>query len=269
MREPTNAGDPNIKHHNSILITGPVGSGKTTLYRTIPGRKFVYLFDPNAEDAIRGSDDIDYLLFTPEVEDVELAVKSLKAGVGDQGRRRREPKTYWEWERDWEERYENKFFDKYDWIGFDSLTTLSEAVMDRVQYLNNRLGKHPQQDDYTAEMTTVRNIVRATTALTNVFVTVHTETQKDDLTGRIEGQLVLTGKNRIRVPLRFAHILGTKSDRNSKNEVRYYMVTKPERMYPNCRTSIKGIDPQIDVTLDWEKDLTQQGIGQWILKGTS
>jgi hypothetical protein len=251
------------------MIVGPVGSGKTQLYRQLPGRKFAYLFDPNAVDAIKGDPDIDFVEFIPDVTDLDLAVKTLKKDALDRSRRDIKPKTYVEWEADWDERYAAGFFNQYDWIIFDSATTFSEIIMDRVQSLNGRLGKHPEQADYTAEMSVMKSVFRAATSITGVVVTVHTEMDQDELTRKVYGRLLLTGRNRTRIPGRFAHILGTKVDKNSKGETRYYCLTKQNREYPALRTSIRDIEEEIDVTIDYNKQIAGQGIGKYFTVTTN
>src|SRR3989304_5664694 len=42
-----------------IFVLGSTGSGKTTQFLTLPGKKFMYLFDPNAILSIKGYD-VDY-----------------------------------------------------------------------------------------------------------------------------------------------------------------------------------------------------------------
>lgn len=268
MKEVQNAAEQSATENQSILLIGPVGQGKTTLYRTLPGRKFVYCFDPNAKNALRGSKDIDFVEFTPDVSDVDIAVKTLKAKTFDSSsaKERKEPTTYTDWEADWEERYATGFFEKYDWIIFDSLTTLSEIIMDRVQHLNMRLGKQPEQADWAAEMNTMKSIVRAAMSVGNVVCVAHTETDKDELTGAIHGKLVLTGKGRLRVPLRFSHIIGCKTDRNSKGEQQYFSKTTQDRMWPAVRTSIEELKGEVDVTIDFNKPLEGQGLGRFFTR---
>lgn len=267
MKETQNAASPDLENRNTIMFIGPVGAGKTQMYRTLPGRKFVYLFDPNARDAIQGSDDIDFVEFIPDHTDLDIAVKTLKKDSFDRSGRaeKADPKTYIEWEADWDERYSTGFFNQYDWIGFDSVTALSEIIMDRVQKLNSRLGKHPEQADYTAEMNVVKSIFRAASSITGMFCVVHTEVSKEESTGKILGQLVLTGKNRIRLPAKFAHIFGAKVDRDSKGAVKFLCVVKQDREYPAVRTSLPALreEVEIDVTLDYTKPLAGQGIGAY------
>ena len=58
MQEVSNTKDPE-SGNRKVMAIGPVGVGKTTQERTLPGKKFAYLFDPNARESLQGSD-IDY-----------------------------------------------------------------------------------------------------------------------------------------------------------------------------------------------------------------
>lgn len=269
--EPKNAQNPEDSLP-LILVVGPIGTGKTTQYRTLKpiqklgrqGKKFSYLFDPNAVQSLEGSD-IDYLSFAPDKDDLSLAAKTLKKGVGDKDKKEHEPTTYVRFQEDFDARADSGYFDQYDWLGFDSITMLSEIIMDRVQFLNGRLGKHPEQADHTAEMNIMRNIFRKATNLgLGIYVVGHTELMKDELSGLITNQLVITGKNKIRLPGRFTQIYYLSADRDKDGRPKFTCQTVLDKRHPFVRTNIKGLDPDVDVTLDWGKELVGQGLGQFI-----
>lgn len=252
-----------------VLVVGPVGVGKTTQFATLPGKKFMYIFDPNAVASLEGMD-VDYLAFIPDVDDLDLSVKTLQRKgdvvIGDKPRKKIEPTTYVEWEEDFEKRLEADFFAQYDWIGIDSLTTLSEIVMDRVLHLSKRLGKHPEQPDYTAEMNTIKNIFRVLTNLPcDLYCTAHTELQRDDASGKTYAQLLMTGRNRTRIPMRFTQIYALEVDSTSKQP--YSCNTVQDRWNPSVRTNIKGLQPKENITIDWNKSPVGQGLGRFVLQG--
>lgn len=264
MRPVQNVSTTENLARTQILAVGPLGSGKTTAFRTLPGKKFIYIFDPNGRVAL-GNDDIDFLEFIPSVDELDMSVKPLSAKKPADKvttKKRSEPRTYVDWYEDFVERCESGFFGAYDWVGLDSLTTLSECIMDRVQFLNGRLGKQPEQADYAAEMTSMRGAIRALSSLTNFYCTGHVETVKNDITGRISNELLITGKNKARLPVRFAHIFGFTADRSEKGEVVFQVRTIHDRSNPYCRTpfQLKAIE---DVTLDFNRPLEGQGIGAW------
>lgn len=275
MREIVNTKDvQEVNARRQILVCGEIGCGKTTLFSTLPGKKFMYMFDPNGRASLEAiKADVDILEFSPEQTDLDISVKTLKKEVFDKSALEKkiagekvvklEPKTYVEWETDFQYKMKEGFFNKYDWIGIDSLTTLSEMVMDRVQFLNGRLGKHPEQADYTAEMSTMRNIIRALGSMAGLYVTAHMEMGRDELTGKITGQIMMTGKNKIRIPLRFSDIFGLAFDKTEKGEPQYILKTVPDKQHPTVRTPIRGMKSIEDVTLDLSKDLDKQGLARW------
>ena len=267
LATPLNAADLAIAIQTQILCVGPLGSGKSTQFTTLPGKKFMYCFDPNATDVYRGLD-IDYLPFLPDITDVDISAKTLKSKdkqtkIDTSSLGKLEPKTYLNWERDFEQRVAQGFFAPYDWLGFDSFTTFQEIVMDRIQFLNGRLGKHPEQADWTAEMNVMRNIFRVANSSCNVFCTAHTEIFKDDFTGRVHGKIMMTGKNRVRIPLMFAHIFATYADVSTKGGATFMVKTIPDREAPVVRTSLKGLAATEDVTIDRTRSPVGQGIGKW------
>ena len=74
-----NAKDAEVSPVESILAIGTTGVGKTTQFLTLPGKKFIYLFDPNALRSLAGHD-VDYEEFRIDSMDLDLSVKSLKKG---------------------------------------------------------------------------------------------------------------------------------------------------------------------------------------------
>lgn len=264
VRDVQNASTTTPEMSKRVLLAGGIGVGKTTQFRTLKGKKFMYVFDSTALPSLEGAD-IDYVTFIPDISDLEIAVKTLKKDVGDKNIRneRLEPKTYREWEDDYQSRGADGFFEKYDWVGFDSLTTFSDIVMDRVQYLNGRLGKQPEQADWTAQMNTIRNVFRVATNLgTNIFATAHVEIQKDETLGKTYGQIILTGKLRIRLPLLFSDIFACHCE-EVEGKARFLLQTIPDRMNPVIRTTLRDLKMFENITIDWKKPVEGQGIGRW------
>lgn len=265
MDEVQNAKSVEKKPREQILMLGDVGAGKTFQFRTLKGKKFAYLFDPNAAATLAGSD-IDYLEFLPDREDLDILTKRLKkdeqGAVGDKSKTvKPEPRTFLKWEADWTERYQSGFFDKYNWLMFDSLTAFSDVIMDRVQFLNNSLGKQPEQPDYSGEMTTMRNNLRIATSLCNLYCTAHVEAHRDEVTGKVFSRLVVTGKNRLRLPLLFSNIFGASCE-VVEGKPQYQIVTVRSKDIPIARTTRK-LSPSELVTCNMAADLVGQGLGKW------
>lgn len=266
-----NARDLADSEQQRFLIAGYMGSGKSTQFLTLPGKKFAYVFDPNALQTFKGHD-IDYEAFMPEVDDLDLSVKTLKANVGDKprGGRRPEPLTYIHWEEDFEKRLESRFFDNYDWLGFDSFTNFLEIIMDRTQYLSGRLGKQPEQSDWAAQMITCQNVWRVISSLKcGVYATAHLELRQNDTSKKIYNHLMITGRLRVRIPQLFNNVWAAHADIDEKGKPIFEMQTYPDKEFPTIRTQFKTSAYE-DVTIpNFEGDLTHYGIGALLRRFTN
>lgn len=256
---------------HKFLLLGTTGTGKTSQFLTLPGKKFIYLFDPNALLTIRGHD-VDYEEFY--ATDLSLDANSLKASVtGDKHMANVRSDVYLNWEKDFEDKLTSGFFDAYDVIGMDSCTTLLDLIMDRILTINGRAGKWPQQDDYGPQMMTFTNIVRTMTGMGKmIFFTGHLSMEKDELTQKIYRVPVMTGKLKDKIPLLFSDIFATGVEQDAKWNTTYTIQTVSDTRTPTVRCSIKGLSPLEDVTIDWEQSPVGQGIGgllNWELKERS
>ena len=258
-----------------ILLIGGPGSGKTTQFLTLPGKKFLYIFDPNCLPSLEGAD-IDYEMFCPEIDDLDLSLKTLKrdkkTGVpkGDKpqraGKKRPEPQTYLNWEEHFEKHMDSGFFDQYDAIGFDSFTMFTDIAMDRILYINNRLGGNPEMGDYailTNAMVNVFRVFNSQDAL--IFCTGHYEWQVDEVTKKTRGKLIAPGRMRTRMPLIFSNIWGCICESDAENES-FVIQTRPDREFPFVRSAVKGLDMIEDVTILDFKHPERYGIGA-LIKG--
>jgi hypothetical protein len=211
--------------------------------------------------------------FIPGPSELDISVKTLKKeGDGHKHdkpaqRKKVEPLAYPAFEADFQTRCEQGWFYEqgYDWICFDSHTTFTDIVMDRVQFLNGRLGKHPEEADYTACMNLQRTILRAAigTGL-KILCTAHVEPYKDEFSGRISNRIMTIGRNRIRIPLLFSQTYATERDTDKEGKISYSLHVAGNRNFPFCRTSVKGLDPVEIITLDPDKPPEGQGLGAFV-----
>lgn len=254
-----NARDAKGTSAHRILVLGDTGGGKTTQFLTLPGKKFIYLFDPNAILSLQGYD-VDYEEFLPDR--INLSVKSLSASKGGDKTSNHQNTMYMEWEKDFDDKLKSGFFDEYDAIGIDSATTFLDLIMDRILTINGRGGSWPQQDDYGPQMVTFSNVVRTLTSMGKlVYMTGHLEVRQADGSAKMLRQPMMTGKLRTKIPLLFSDIFIAESSNDGKGNITHTLQTVPDKITTTVRTSFKGLNPSEDVTLDFNKPLEEQGLG--------
>ncbi len=253
-----NAKDAHATSNHSILLLGDTGAGKTTQLLTLPGKKFAYLFDPNAIMSLRGHD-VEVEEFLPDR--LNLSVKSLTKGKGD-STTNHQSMIYQEWERDFNKRLESGYFNNIDVIALDSATTFLDLIMDRVLTINGRAGSWPQQDDYGPQMITFINVCRQLSALgKTLLLTGHLEIKKDELQQRIFRTPMLTGRLKTKIPLLFSDVFVCEAENDGRGNIKHKIQTVPDRLTTSVRTSFRGLEPFEDVTIDWSKPVEGQGIG--------
>lgn len=259
-----NAKEANAVANHLILALGATGTGKTSQLLTLPGKKFAYLFDPNAILSLRGHD-VDYEEFYPS--NISMDVQSLsKEGKGDRVTGKSNSSVYLEWEKHADKCLKDGTFDKYDVIAFDSATTFLDIIMDRILNLNGRPGSWPHQDDYGPQMMTFTSVVRTFAGLgKTLYFTGHLSMEKDELTQAIYRIPIMTGKLKDKIPLIFSDVLAFDCQNDGRGKITYTIQTVSDRKTPTVRSSFKGLNPVQDVTIDWTKPVEGQGLGGLIL----
>lgn len=257
-----NAKDFSSPVYQKILILGGAGSGKTTQIRTLPGRKFAYLFDPAALASLSGAD-IEYEEFLPDALEMDASIKGFNKGSkSDRAPSEREPTIYMDWVKDINDKSESGFFKDFQWLCFDSLSLLANAVMDRQMYLNNRYGGIEDLADYRIVGKKIADVFRSICSLPiNIYCTGHISSFQDEKTKKIEYQIQLPGSARNALPLLFSNIwmaLPTIDDKGV-----YGLRTRPEpRGFQSIRCTLRGIEPIIDVTIKDFDRAENYGIGK-------
>lgn len=245
-----------------FLLYGKIGSGKTTQLRTIPGKKFVYMFDPAGRCSLETTDNIWIEEFMPD--NLPINVSSLK-GVTSSAPDNTKYEAYKKWESDFNSRIMTNFFTKegFSAICFDSLTTFGDMVMDQVLALSGRLGKSPEISDYGMQANAISRVVRLATSQNCIVVfTGHEQSKQDKLMRTISYDLIVPGQLVTRLPILFSDIYHCRAEREGNQKPKYFVDTVPADLYPTARCSLK-LQPTIDVTIpDNAADITQHGLGK-------
>ena len=268
-------------HNPKFLVYGKAGSGKTTLFRTLPGRKFLYMFDPAGMNSIQSGDDIYYEQFLVDV--LPMSVNTLKGQKDSASPASISMETYVRWENDFQNRLDKGWFTNpaveidgvkggFDAICFDSLTTLTDIVMDRILQLNQRAGKNPELGDYGILTNTLARIIR-NAAATNciVYLTAHEQTTQDKLLRTVSTEIMVPGQLRTKLPLLFSEIYHAIAGIDSKTgKPTYTIATIADEMFPLARCSQvlrdAGLDYFQNVTINQNQDPTTQGLGTYVRK---
>lgn len=268
--EVESAADADVSPFNRIMAVGPTGAGKSAQIWTLPGRKFVYVFDPNTLATISGCPDTDFVRFLPEFTDMDATLKGFnknpvtgKTYAGDRPRVPKEPKLYMRWVdhiNAWEA---SKAYEQYDWLVFDSMTFIAKALMDRQLFVNNRYGDIEELGDYRVVGSKLADVFGTISSLPiNIYSTGHIQTYEDDKTKKIVTQIMLPGKGRTMLPLSHTDTWEARAgDKAGTWEVK----TVPEtRGLQEIRSAMRGLKPVEDVTIKDFRNATRYGIGALI-----
>lgn len=247
------------KGRKNILNYGPTGTGKTWLFTTFPGKKFVYAFDPSTLDTIAGLD-IDYEYVSPKSS---LGIHKTQEGRTDpKGPKYTEPLAFRQFE-DHLEKFLEEDIETYDVIAFCSLTTLQLILLERILYINGRFGQTPQIADYMLLGDTLLAIFRTCFAKEVTFyLEAHSDLVQDDVSKKIVNQLDLS-KGLRRNLTRLLTDLWVSSAEAGRDGPIYKIQTAPTREFPAAKNSMK-LKQFEDVTFDPKRKLDEQGIGRFL-----
>lgn len=253
---------PNAKDYEKgtqtkTLAYGLTGAGKSAAFLTHPGRKFAYIFDPAGIETFAGHD-VEYELFVPEM----VGLKKSTLGKGSKSAQilRPDPDTYLRFEKDFEEKAADKFFAGYDALAFESLTTLLPMTLWYILEQQGRGNSAPEIQDYYYRTDAISSIVRvAASQARTVFFSAHSQTEKDEVTGRIENMLFLPASLKTGLPLLFSEVVHMKAEPDRDGTIKYVAQMKPDKRSPMVRTSLADVQQFEDVTIDWSKSPEGQG----------
>jgi len=254
----------------NILVYGSTGTGKTTLFSTIPGKLLIYMFDPSGLDSLARLsksaggknilDRIDYEFFPP---DSPIGIGRTKGGAQDpKASRPSEPLAYASFEDHVEDQI-SRDFEGYDAVALDSLTSLQQIVLDRLAWINNRYGQTNELADYNIAGDTILKICRALFKCQPViYLTGHSDLVQDDVSKKVQNQFDIVKNVRRLVP-RALTDLWISTVNASQSETKFNIQTLPSAQWPAAKNSF-GLKFIEDVSIDPKKPLEEQGIGRFL-----
>jgi len=257
----------------STLLVGPTGSGKTTQLWTIPGKKFAYLFDRNAIKTLEGCPNLTHELWYPERSEFDLHVQSIRKKVGTSGSgsvirkgKPGNPHMYEDWVEDFNKKYDDGFFNKFDTIVIDGMTALITQMMRELKVIQDKQGREDMRTDYMIAGTVLNNVIGQLLLIDkNVMLMAHTRMIKDDLSKRIYHEFAMPGSARVVVPPMFDNVLIMHCRSNKDSEL-FVAQTRPDRENPSVRCAVRGCDMFEDMTVNDFRKPTQFGLGK-LLQG--
>lgn len=230
----------------SICVLGDSGSGKTVFTSSFPKPMHILDFDGKSQSAAN------HLRRTNQLDELDgisvtnfLKVTGMGEGRGAKNALQMQSETFFMWLNEMEAivRKNEKF--PYKTIVIDSITRFSEMLLASIVQATIGKVKGPVegQNDipglqhYMLNSTNFKSLINRFLALPcTKIVTAHYERDKDELTGRIVNQALLSGKLSPYLPIVFEEVYRSFVDSTPKGPV-YKLQTLSDKDF-NCRSQL-------------------------------
>lgn len=262
----------------NMLFVGGIGTGKTTQALTFlkpESRKqaFFYFFDPSGPEAVSGFEDkVDYASFLSQKLNFRIGPieKGAGGGSGVKGTSDRvQADAYKEFEKHFMSALDDGWLLEYDMVIFDSITTLSDIMMDELTERLERPNRQPDRSDYNIVKQQMLRVLRAGCALPGITIFIgHTMLRKDeDTTGSILNNILLPGDLQVRGSLLFGSVMLFDYTLEGNKQKFTAQRTKDKRNQ-NLKSNIRGLEPIHDVTIPDEgfSKPWEHGLGKIVSK---
>jgi len=215
--------DPRTKSYNAIVYGG-LGSGKTASIRSCRTPILVHSFDPGGTKVLSGK--ADWSAYNTSIESGDILVDT-SFEVDDPSK----PVAFESWDTEYHRLKKLDFFSHLGTYAIDSITTWAQCAMNAVLKKAGRAGGVPQQNDWYPQMNMLELAIREFISLPCDCILIgHDAATKDEVTGKIFKDLMITGKLVRRVPLLFDEIYHAETKETSKG-VEYQLLTRKNGTY--------------------------------------
>ena len=253
-----------------IFAVGTLGGGKTTQFLTLPRPAFLYIFDPSGFNAIQGHD-IEFEEYLQHK--LNITVKPIPKGGGLVEKKVNETErlqsyAFAQWEQHFMESLDNGFFDEFNSIGFDSITTFADIAMDDILAREGLLNYPPELGHYNVLKTQMSRVLRALCALEKtLLVTGHTMYRQNDTAMKMMNEILITGDLQVRAPLLFSSVIRMDYEVQADGTKKFTAQTIKDKYNENLKSNIPGIAGIQDITIKDFKNPQEYGLGALIKKG--
>lgn len=208
------------------LIFGDVGTGKTSLIKTCPRPIHVDSFDPDGTTTIRD-----------EIKQGWI-VADTRWELDDPDK----PTQFVEFEKVFDKRRADGYFNFFGTYVLDSLTTFGDAAMNGLLSKLGRKNGIPQtgktgDNDYVSQQKLIEPLIRQMLNLPcHVIILAHPDLRSDEDTGKKTVGPKVYGQLALKLPLMFSEIYCTQTE-VSKEGLTYRLLTK-QNGYFRCRSRL-------------------------------
>jgi hypothetical protein len=205
--------------HAAFLVYGGSGAGKTRLLSTCRRPIHIDSFDPRGTANVQVKKGI--------------AEGWILADVRYEAEDPFNPTVFALWDREYERRQREKYFDHIGTYCVDSATLWEAAAMNQVLKTakgGSRAGSQPYEQDYLPAMYMIKNAIKDFLTLPcDIVLTAHENIMQDEATGKMYVTPLFVGKKQNN-PVFFSELYYLQSTRTSAG-VKYTMLTQSDGTY--------------------------------------